>query len=146
MPPGAMGGAGGAGSPFDMEKLREMLDDPEIKKMSEQIANDPSFKVMAEQMQANMANMQSQLGALPGGAPGFGMPPGGAMGMPGGGMMPGVPGVPGMPGMDQAAAMEAMQGVMQNPAFMQMAKKLGCLLYTSPSPRDQRGSRMPSSA
>ena len=24
--------------------------------------------------------------------------------------------------------------------------KLGCLLYTSPSPRDQRGSRMPSSA
>ena len=25
-------------------------------------------------------------------------------------------------------------------------KKLGCLLYTSPSPRDQRGSRMPSSA
>ena len=26
------------------------------------------------------------------------------------------------------------------------AKTLGCLLYTSPSPRDQRGSRMPSSA
>ena len=25
-------------------------------------------------------------------------------------------------------------------------KNLGCLLYTSPSPRDQRGSRMPSSA
>ena len=24
--------------------------------------------------------------------------------------------------------------------------RLGCLLYTSPSPRDQRGSRMPSSA
>ena len=24
--------------------------------------------------------------------------------------------------------------------------ELGCLLYTSPSPRDQRGSRMPSSA
>ena len=26
------------------------------------------------------------------------------------------------------------------------SKKIGCLLYTSPSPRDQRGSRMPSSA
>ena len=26
------------------------------------------------------------------------------------------------------------------------AKSLPCLLYTSPSPRDQRGSRMPSSA
>ena len=25
-------------------------------------------------------------------------------------------------------------------------ERLGCLLYTSPSPRDQRGSRMPSSA
>ena len=25
-------------------------------------------------------------------------------------------------------------------------RKYGCLLYTSPSPRDQRGSRMPSSA
>ena len=27
-----------------------------------------------------------------------------------------------------------------------IAKEKGCLLYTSPSPRDQRGSRMPSSA
>ena len=27
-----------------------------------------------------------------------------------------------------------------------VAKSLFCLLYTSPSPRDQRGSRMPSSA
>ena len=26
------------------------------------------------------------------------------------------------------------------------AEAFGCLLYTSPSPRDQRGSRMPSSA
>ena len=28
----------------------------------------------------------------------------------------------------------------------QQAQEVGCLLYTSPSPRDQRGSRMPSSA
>ena len=28
----------------------------------------------------------------------------------------------------------------------QISRNLGCLLYTSPSPRDQRGSRMPSSA
>ena len=27
-----------------------------------------------------------------------------------------------------------------------IARIYGCLLYTSPSPRDQRGSRMPSSA
>ena len=30
--------------------------------------------------------------------------------------------------------------------FVVMMLNLGCLLYTSPSPRDQRGSRMPSSA
>ena len=31
-------------------------------------------------------------------------------------------------------------------AFHDESRPLGCLLYTSPSPRDQRGSRMPSSA
>ena len=31
-------------------------------------------------------------------------------------------------------------------AFSQSGSFLSCLLYTSPSPRDQRGSRMPSSA
>ena len=30
--------------------------------------------------------------------------------------------------------------------FDMIGRYLGCLLYTSPSPRDQRGSRMPSSA
>ena len=43
----------------------------------------------------------------------------------------------------------------QRPAFdplivhvadLSAAKQVACLLYTSPSPRDQRGSRMPSSA
>ena len=29
---------------------------------------------------------------------------------------------------------------------IQFTKEIDCLLYTSPSPRDQRGSRMPSSA
>ena len=29
---------------------------------------------------------------------------------------------------------------------LNMARLISCLLYTSPSPRDQRGSRMPSSA
>ena len=31
-------------------------------------------------------------------------------------------------------------------ALLNWARSKGCLLYTSPSPRDQRGSRMPSSA
>ena len=34
----------------------------------------------------------------------------------------------------------------QRAAVVEGAERLTCLLYTSPSPRDQRGSRMPSSA
>ena len=34
----------------------------------------------------------------------------------------------------------------QNPPLVKTIAALPCLLYTSPSPRDQRGSRMPSSA
>ena len=37
-------------------------------------------------------------------------------------------------------------GVMLQPRFAPGGICKGCLLYTSPSPRDQRGSRMPSSA
>ena len=36
--------------------------------------------------------------------------------------------------------------ILQAYDFVELNKKYGCLLYTSPSPRDQRGSRMPSSA
>ena len=40
---------------------------------------------------------------------------------------------------------EAKEAIAKNPESP-TAKRLICLLYTSPSPRDQRGSRMPSSA
>ena len=40
---------------------------------------------------------------------------------------------------DKPNAPERLLGIPLNPDF-------ACLLYTSPSPRDQRGSRMPSSA
>ena len=36
--------------------------------------------------------------------------------------------------------------VMTDAASELARRRLACLLYTSPSPRDQRGSRMPSSA
>ena len=36
--------------------------------------------------------------------------------------------------------------IMSKAALASFTQCLGCLLYTSPSPRDQRGSRMPSSA
>ena len=105
MPPGMMM-PGANGAPFDMSKIKEMLEDPSIKDMAKQIAEDPAFKAMAENMQASMAAG----GALPG------MPPGAGGGVPG--MPPGAGGgVPGMPpGIDPKQAMEAMQNVMQNPA------------------------------
>ena len=36
--------------------------------------------------------------------------------------------------------------ILQKWVFLPLPIFCGCLLYTSPSPRDQRGSRMPSSA
>ena len=39
-----------------------------------------------------------------------------------------------------------VRDVNPNEEFVQIGDKGFCLLYTSPSPRDQRGSRMPSSA
>ena len=41
---------------------------------------------------------------------------------------------------------EAMTGFHDNDIKSQAWQDIACLLYTSPSPRDQRGSRMPSSA
>ena len=39
-----------------------------------------------------------------------------------------------------------IQCISKNTDAMSIVKALGCLLYTSPSPRDKRQSRMPSSA
>ena len=39
-----------------------------------------------------------------------------------------------------------MQALASEPQQVLWRQALACLLYTSPSPRDQRGSRMPSSA
>ena len=47
--------------------------------------------------------------------------------------------------LDMAGTTVLDDGVVET-AFQRAAERTGCLLYTSPSPRDQRGSRMPSSA
>ena len=48
----------------------------------------------------------------------------------------------------EASAIESLQGaeLMGRPLRINKAEPRGCLLYTSPSPRDKRQSRMPSSA
>ena len=52
--------------------------------------------------------------------------------------------------LDNAASsqkpMEVLEGIKQFESNDYSNVHRGCLLYTSPSPRDQRGSRMPSSA
>ena len=92
MPPGMMM-PGANGAPFDMSKIKEMLEDPSIKDMAKQIAEDPAFKSMAENMQANMAAG----GALPGA---------------------GAAGPMGMPRAWTPTGDGAMQNVMANPAFI----------------------------
>ena len=48
---------------------------------------------------------------------------------------------------NEKIANEVKQSLDNGKDFAALAKKYStCLLYTSPSPRDQRGSRMPSSA
>ena len=52
-------------------------------------------------------------------------------------------------GVDRAlidAVFDANRAFHALPFEEKLALKVDCLLYTSPSPRDQRGSRMPSSA
>ncbi len=72
--------------------------------MAQQLAQDPAFMEMTQQL-------QQQMGGLMGGAPGGGLP-GGA---PGGG-------APTMPNPEQY--MEMMQGMMNNPAVMQMSQRM----------------------
>ena len=50
---------------------------------------------------------------------------------------------------EQEAMDRSTRGRSRSPRIsegMSLEDRMGCLLYTSPSPRDQRGSRMPSSA
>ena len=95
MPPGMMM-PGANGAPFDTSKIKEMLEDPSIKDMAKQIAEDPAFKSMAENMQAKhgrgrRASLRGRRRA---------------------------DGYCDAPGVDPKQAMEAMQNVMANPAFI----------------------------
>ena len=54
--------------------------------------------------------------------------------------------VPGIPGVGKKTATKWLNEFKTLENLIDNAEKITCLLYTSPSPRDQRGSRMPSSA
>ena len=111
-----------------MQKTGQMLDDPAIKEAAEQIAADPAFKQMQENMASQVAKMQESGGALGGPGPSSAAELQQMMlrgGVPGGGMMGA--------GVDPQQAMQAMEGVMKNPAFAQMAQKLGEQMMQDPT-------------
>jgi len=103
-----------AGMPFDMSSLSSILNDPSIKAMAEQISHDPQFQALARQMQAAMG-----AGEGSGDSDGAGAPPRGMdFGMGGAGM---------------GGYMSAMQNLLANPSFMQMAEKVGQQIMKDPT-------------
>uniref|UniRef100_A0ACD5WD43 Uncharacterized protein n=1 Tax=Avena sativa TaxID=4498 RepID=A0ACD5WD43_AVESA len=99
------------GSPFDFSTMMNLLNDPSIKEMAEQIAKDPSFSEMAEQLQRTVAPSPAASSASS---------------------------APRSP-QELAAALDpqkyvaTMQQLMQNPQFVQMAERLGSALMQDPA-------------
>ena len=83
----------------------QVLQDPAIKEMAENIARDPAFAQMTAALQQSMGP--------------------GAPGVPGGAGAAAGPAAAAAAAFDPSQYMEAMSGVLQNPAFMQMAEQLG---------------------
>ncbi|KAJ7544047.1 hypothetical protein O6H91_09G063000 [Diphasiastrum complanatum] len=88
----------GLPNPFDFSSMSNLLNDPSIKEMAEQIAKDPAFNQMAQQLQQSVQS------------PGDGIPQ-----------------------LDTQQYFSAMQQVMQNPQFMNMAERLGSALMQDPA-------------
>eukprot|EP00898_Chlorokybus_atmophyticus_P009110 jgi/Chlat1/91/Chrsp1S03202 len=92
--------AGAVPSPFDFSAMSNVLNDPSIRQMAEQIAQDPAFAQMTQQLQATMGASRSAQGGA----------------------------VAEQPVIDPTQYMNAMSSVMQNPQFMRMAEQLGSQL------------------
>jgi len=101
---GMMGGmGGGAGSPFDMSAMQDILNDPSIREMAAKITENPAFAEVTKTLQEQMTANAE------GGGP------------------------PQMPQIDPSKYMEAMQGIMQNPEFVNMAQRLGQQMMQDPA-------------
>ncbi|BDA42477.1 probable Ankyrin-3 at C-terminar half [Coccomyxa sp. Obi] len=106
-----------AGMPaFDLSALQNILNDPSIKQMAEQIANDPAFAQMQQALQASVTG-----GAAPGEAAGAGTSRAAEAGS-----------APEIPGIDPEQYASAMSKVLQNQNFMEMAEKLGQQIMSDP--------------
>eukprot|EP00238_Polyblepharides_amylifera_P008119 CAMPEP_0196585040 /NCGR_PEP_ID=MMETSP1081-20130531/49352_1 /TAXON_ID=36882 /ORGANISM="Pyramimonas amylifera, Strain CCMP720" /LENGTH=347 /DNA_ID=CAMNT_0041906457 /DNA_START=95 /DNA_END=1138 /DNA_ORIENTATION=+ len=111
MPPGMPAIPGMPPGAFDFSAMQNLLNDPSIRTMAEQISEDPAFAQLTQTLQATLGDQAGGAGAAGAAAEG----------------------APGAPQMDPAQYMQAMQGVMQNPAFMNMAERLGQQLMQDPS-------------
>ncbi|WVZ61299.1 hypothetical protein U9M48_011200 [Paspalum notatum var. saurae] len=98
-------------NPFDFSTMMNLLNDPSIKEMAEQIAKDPAFTQMAEQLQRTVAS------SSPAPAPAPQRPqPAAAAGA-----------------LDPQKYVATMQQLMQNPQFVAMAERLGSALMQDPA-------------
>uniref|UniRef100_A0A061S6A5 Ankyrin repeat domain-containing protein 2 n=1 Tax=Tetraselmis sp. GSL018 TaxID=582737 RepID=A0A061S6A5_9CHLO len=112
---GAAGASGALGG-FDLSALQNVLSDPSIKQMAEQIAQDPAFSQMTKTLQESMAGLVtpgaegdvSQAGTQSTASETEASNSSGPQ-----------------PHFDPTKYMDAMTNVLQNPQFMQMAEKLG---------------------
>jgi hypothetical protein len=97
------------------------MQDPEIRKMAEQMAKDPSFQAITQQL-TSMTGMGAAAadGQLPGAA---------ARSMDG--TNAAAPGAAAAAGLDPTQYMSAMQNVMQNPDFAKLAEDLGKKMFAS---------------
>ncbi|KAK3145462.1 hypothetical protein QOZ80_3BG0253140 [Eleusine coracana subsp. coracana] len=105
--PGQRRGAPAAGAipnPFDFSTMMNLLNDPSIKEMAEQIAKDPAFTQMAEQLQKTVVSPRSQARQQPV-----------------------------APELDPQKYVATMQQLMQNPQFVAMAERLGSALMQDPA-------------
>jgi len=97
--------------------------DPSIKAMAEQMSKDPQFQALTRQMAGSMGPAGASQGE------GSGDTDGTTTEAAAGGM----PAFPGMPGGGMGNYMQAMQSLVSNPGFMQMAEKIGQQIMKDPN-------------
>eukprot|EP00892_Ulva_mutabilis_P009751 jgi/Ulvmu1/7148/UM034_0054.1 len=121
---------------FDMSQMQEILNNPEIRQMAEQMAQDPNFQAMTQQL-AGLGLGGMAPPAVDGAAAGAAAAPAaGAAARDGEVPVPtdetaSAAGPAGAPQISPDQYMKAMQGIMSNPDFAKMAEDIGKKMFES---------------